>query len=563
MPRNIRLKLALFATLGFVLLHIAQGFSTSFANYSDDPQVRVKFDKGVTELGTIAEGEKYFSNRSYQFQHVPAEIAGLTFTRRGGGPKAVVATIHAAAGTTVYVFTDEDTKSDLLKNGWARAGQFQYTDRKLTSLWIFKRQFNEDSDVEVSSGGWAGIVIAARNLTIDTGSDDDNGKGRREKKKTALPEANTLHDDPVPLNAPVLGPATRPANPQSTINALEVYQMADGMMVGQTSEATLTLTPSATPKLTTVRFITPIGTQMSLARDEALRFISLTYPNWYVSKAEITFEDKYVAHDGGSIGTAIGTMILSCIKGFTIDQDVAIIRAIGGVLAKIHGAIDSKCAIVAIPAANVDQLVDAVVYAGPDVVTDIQVIGVGDLGDAVALVRTDRDSKLQQAIGLFADVQKPLKDKPADVRSAAVQEKLAKVLSLAPQHLSAQVLVSIGHDKEPKFLSIAASQYYTYLSVGSMMDALKQRSDTNAVRSVPSSVVRTGLSKLQKLRTLADPTARPLIDAWVGYIEAWNDLQQGIGSNQTLEFKRQALLDELAKENTDPDMMQKRLREGV
>ena len=42
---------------------------------------------------------------------------------------------------------------------------------------------------------------------------------------------------------------------------------------------------------------------MRLARDEALRYIRLTYPNWYADAAEISFEDKYVNHDGGSIGT--------------------------------------------------------------------------------------------------------------------------------------------------------------------------------------------------------------------------------------------------------------------
>ena len=90
---------------------------------------------------------------------------------------------------------------------------------------------------------------------------------------------------------------------------------------------------------------------------------SLSYPNWYVGQAEITFEDKHIAQDGGSIGTAIGTMILSCVQGFTIDPSVAITgdigangktRNIGGVSAKIKGATASKCAVVAIPEDNLD-----------------------------------------------------------------------------------------------------------------------------------------------------------------------------------------------------------------
>jgi len=48
-----------------------------------------------------------------------------------------------------------------------------------------------------------------------------------------------------------------------------------------------------------------------------------TRPREYISKAEITFEDKYVAHDGGSIGAAIGAIILSCIEGFLSLNSIA------------------------------------------------------------------------------------------------------------------------------------------------------------------------------------------------------------------------------------------------
>ena len=111
----------------------------------------------------------------------------------------------------------------------------------------------------------------------------------------------------------------------------------------------------------------------------------MTYPNWNVETAEISFEDKYTKHDGGSIGAAVGTMIMSVIQGFAIDPDLAItgdisangkVRAIGGVSAKLHGAIASRCIIAAIPMENEGQLVDAVVYNGPQLVSDIQVIGI-------------------------------------------------------------------------------------------------------------------------------------------------------------------------------------------
>jgi hypothetical protein len=45
--------------------------------------------------------------------------------------------------------------------------------------------------------------------------------------------------------------------------------------------------------------------------------------------------------------------------------------------------------------------------------------------------------------------------------------------------------------------------------------------------------------------------------------EAWSEVQTGGGSTQTLETKRQAVLDEMVKLNADQDLMQKMLKEGI
>ena len=80
---------------------------------------------------------------------------------------------------------------------------------------------------------------------------------------------------------------------------------------------------------------------------------------------------------------------------------------------------------------------------------------------------------------------------------------------------------------------------------------------------MPSGVVRAGLADLRKLRPLADAKVQPLIDAWSKYIGALNQMQQGMGSSRDVEENRQLLLDEMAKEHADADLMQKMLREGM
>ena len=443
MRHNLQKTIAVFLTLSLLLLgRPAAGAAEDATGGSS--AVHVRYASGKTETDVLKKGAQYLRNEDCAFQSYPDEIEGLTFTRRARGPDSDI-TIDATNGTAVYLILNRGGGAARPRNaavdlGWTKIGEAHLVGPSGDIVWIYKCEISGEKSVFIPGGGVFGIGVAAKNLVVDT---NDNS-GKKNPDAPSETAATTLHIDSVPDTSPISGPSAHPTNSQATINALEVYEMDHGMMLGQTSEATLTLTPSETPKLTTVRFVTKVGDQMSLARDEALRYIRLTYPNWFVSSAEITFEDKYVAHDGGSIGTAIGTMILSCIQGFTIDPKVAItgdisangkVRAIGGVSAKIKGATASKCTLVAIPVDNLDQLVDAVTYNGAQIVSDIQVIGIANLEDAVAVVRTDRDAKLSKAIDLFADVQRTLKGKPADVKSKEIQDKLAQVLLLVPNGL--------------------------------------------------------------------------------------------------------------------------------
>jgi hypothetical protein len=40
-------------------------------------------------------------------------------------------------------------------------------------------------------------------------------------------------------------------------------------------------------------------------------------------------------------------------------------------------------------------------------------------------------------------------------------------------------------------------------------------------------------------------------------------MQEGLGSPQSVEERRQSLIDEMTKENADADLMQKMLKEGM
>jgi Lon protease (S16) C-terminal proteolytic domain len=397
------------------------------------------------------------------------------------------------------------------------------------------------------------------------------GKNNDNQRPDETADTTKFRADSDVDDGPISGPTTRVSNPISTIKTLEVYTTDSGLMLGRTSDAVLTITRGNTAKATSIRFVTPIGEEMSLARDEALRFIRITYPNWYADTAEFSFEDKYVAHDGGSIGAAVGTLILSAIQGFNIDPDTAItgdisangkVRAIGGLSAKLHGAIASNCSAVAVPTENFGQLVDAMVYNGPAIMVDTQVIGIANLDDAIAVMREDRDPKLLQAIRLFDQVQEGIKKTPAYLSSPDAREKLTRVLKLAPNHLSAKLLLMVANGEQPKTLSATASMYYTFVAVRGMLPILTERSE-NGSTQIPSTVVKDGLADLKKLRPLADESIRPLIDAWSRFIWGWNLLQNGNSDKETFLAQAQAVDDAMAKLQANQALMQKMLKEGI
>ena len=138
-----------------------------------------------------------------------------------------------------------------------------------------------------------------------------------------------------------------------------------------------------------------------------------------------------------------------------------------------------------------------------------------------------------------------------------------QVLELEPRHLSAKLLLAIADGKQPKTLSATATYYYASLAVRNMMAMVNERAGSRDAHQVPSAVVRSGLIDLRKLRPKADPNVRPLIDAWVKYIVTCNDWLEGETSAQELETQRQLLIDEMTKENTDAELMQKQVREGI
>jgi hypothetical protein len=369
------------------------------------------------------------------------------------------------------------------------------------------------------------------------------------------------------------GAATRISKLQTSIEALEIFEQPSGAMLGTATRFILTATPGESRKKGTVpvRFTSAVGREMVLVLGDVTRAINVHYGMAGVAKIELSFEDKYDAHDGGSIGAAIGTLMLSMIRGFDIDPNLAMtgdvsadakVRKIGGVAAKLRGAAEAGCTIVALPTENLQQVQDAMVYEGTGIVTDVNVIGISDLDEAAAIARTDRDANVAKAIRLFAEIRESIKDSSDNLYSAETVKKLQQVLALEPNDFSAQMLILAADHKIPR-LSARASEYYTIVATKELLDSINQQKAAGSVTPLNPSAVDAALTKLNKLRPIADLTIRPWIDSWIDYIHACDELRQGEVSRQYANEKYQAMMNEAVKLDANQELSEKMMHEGV
>jgi hypothetical protein len=206
---------------------------------------------------------------------------------------------------------------------------------------------------------------------------------------------------------------------------------------------------------------------------------------------------------------------------------------------------------------NFQQVQDAIVYDGPAEVSAVQIIGIASLDDVADVARADRNAKLAQAIDLFGQIQVSMKQSPKYIFQADAQNKLKEVVELAPNHDSAQVLLSYSRHKLPR-LSAGATEYY--ISV-----AVKEYWDTPATAThVADYSAEDALKKLNKLRPIGDLTVRPYLDSWIRLIELYSRARSGGGvSSQDLNVQYQAMLNEASKLNTNRDLSEKLLHEGI
>jgi hypothetical protein len=368
---------------------------------------------------------------------------------------------------------------------------------------------------------------------------------------------------------------------QSTVKGMVVRELDSGKLTG----LAIGIVATAGKKMKDGKVIIrgTIGDQMKSALDEAERYVRVDHADLGKVEIAISFEERYHPKDGGSAGTAFALLLRSLCEGYEIDPKVAVtgdiavngkVRPIGGVTAKLRGAISDGCTIAVVPIENVPAVGDLMVRNDQmmEILKGIQVFSASTVDDAVAVVRADRAQKLQQAIDLYAELQKDLAKSGASAfRSPAGQQKLATIVDLAPNHVTAKYALDIAKGKGPKTLTRSGSLTEIFAAAWpfwSVVAAPENKGKTLDRSMLPADVMKGVKTDLNAMRRITHPDVEKLRGALVTWIETVDTVlssrRQTISESdaKVIEQRRDALVKELKRLDTDETLLAKMMREG-
>lgn len=376
------------------------------------------------------------------------------------------------------------------------------------------------------------------------------------------------------------GQTTAP-RPLTTVRGMVVITTSNGLQVGKVSEIIAVPVRGQVRGLPQVTLIGNAGQTMKTALQEAVRVARQRDERAASTAIEISFDEKYSPKDGGSAGTAFTLAILSTLGHFEIASDCAVtgditvdekVRPVGGIRHKVHGAALDRMQRVGVPTNAETPLLDGVLLDGTGLLWETQIFSISTLDDAIALVRKDSDAKLLEACKLFDEVRQAMAKRPVGdlATDAAATKKLARVRELAPNHLSAALLMKLSTGKPGEKLSLGTSLEELTGALGKLRPLLKwgdyamgengqfDQPDLDAVQKA-----------LKRVRPLLDPKLDQAGQAAEEYVAACEALlvarkagARGIKpAMEACRDKRNALKSELQKITADKETFEKLIRE--
>jgi len=324
------------------------------------------------------------------------------------------------------------------------------------------------------------------------------------------------------------GQATGPVEfklKQVHVNGLLVMPLASGKEAGTVS----LMNATAVPGNGSIRFNQGVGQEMQTALNEVQKYMSVRHPALPLySDLELAFEEKYSGKDGPSAAVACALLMEGAVMGKTWDSAFAVtgdmnadgtVQPIGGVAAKIRGASNGSCKLVAVPAKNESSVSDVLVMDGPLPLLKIGIFAIKHFNEAVALATEQRDEALAAAVAEFMIIQDVCLRDPRSatsiMKTPQAMTRLQAVLQKAPHCLSAKYLLLYAQGRVAKTLSLVGSVQAVDSGGQGLLQSVKNDEGRGGGLGIQEDEIRTTLNSLRNMRPKIDNRVWPYLDALI------------------------------------------------
>jgi hypothetical protein len=268
-------------------------------------------------------------------------------------------------------------------------------------------------------------------------------------------------------------------------------------------------------------------------------------------KLEVTVVGDATPNDLASCSFAAAVAIDALLAGWTPDPSLAVIGAIraDGDLGPVSNPIPRLLAAmrggaqrVLLPEKSFQQITDVLVSEGPAAFAKTQIFTISNFDDAPSIASASPNAAIIRAIRRFADVERMLSaagpNADAALREAPLKEALRDVLTTAPSHMSARLLLGRTTGQYTT-LSIEGSLTALEAMCTTMLKAARSRNPTDLTQ-LPLPAVQAETTRLEAARTRLDTKAQPVADALLVYadvIKAWHERPPANASQQGERFR--------------------------
>ncbi|NJK91598.1 MAG: hypothetical protein HC904_07110 [Blastochloris sp.] len=227
----------------------------------------------------------------------------------------------------------------------------------------------------------------------------------------------------------------------------------------------------------------------------------------------------------------------------------------------------------AIPETNVPDMLDMMVLRPVDVFHEIQIFSIKDMDEAKALAVLPRSENVKEAIRLFDELSPQLKGGlgASALRQPATREKLQAILKLAPNHVSAQCLLTESMGQRPVKLSLQGSLNEIFSSSSYFLPTIFSKLARDAdpdyvtVSNFSPEVYRGTLEKLNNLNFKVDAKTNNILNTMYDFVNLWKAIAEAPrgkakGMKGELLEARAKVLDELAHLQYDKEAIDEIIR---